>query len=407
MANDLLIRLITKYSGKGVKEAEKDVKKLQGLAKSVGGTLGLAFGATEVLDFTRESISLARVQAQAEAQVASAIESTGNAAQTSLSELKAHAGALQAVTNFGDEATLQGQALLLTFKNIRESLPRATEVMLDVSQAMGQDIKSSAIQLGKALNDPITGLTALSRVGITFSDEQERTIRTLAESGRLFEAQSLILDELESQFGGSARAARDADGGATAFANSVGDLQEAVGQLVIAMTGLDEKTNTSIAFIDTLTNRIGAWPGVFDNAGKAADILFDKFFDAEDIPKLLERTEESLRVFARSFGIPDFLTNQAIQFGKDVVAREEEIADLQAETQEEGGDKRVQVETETVDELLDIKRALARDLMDIEEDTNDELLEAAEDLADAQQDVLEDHEDRLGDISKRGAKRRA
>lgn len=74
---------------------------------------------------------------------------------------------LQATTNFSNEDILGADTLLLTFRNISEDiLPEATERLLDMSSVMGQDLKSSSIQLGKALSDPVEGISALSRVGI-------------------------------------------------------------------------------------------------------------------------------------------------------------------------------------------------------------------------------------------------
>ena len=70
-------------------------------------------------------------------------------------------------------------------------------------------LEKSTIRLGKALNDPIKGVTALSRVGVTFTDGQKEQIRVLVESGRTMDAQKIILKELGSEFGGAAEAAAD------------------------------------------------------------------------------------------------------------------------------------------------------------------------------------------------------
>jgi hypothetical protein len=92
--------------------------------------------------------------------------------------------ALQATTTFADEVILSGENMLLTFTNIgRDVFPMATETMLDMSQALGQDVTASAMQLGKALNDPVAGITALTRVGVTFSEEQKAVIESLAATG--------------------------------------------------------------------------------------------------------------------------------------------------------------------------------------------------------------------------------
>ena len=50
-----------------------------------------------------------------------------------------------------------------------------------MSQALGTDAASSAIQLGKALDNPTLGLTALRRVGVSFSDVQVAQIKGFVE----------------------------------------------------------------------------------------------------------------------------------------------------------------------------------------------------------------------------------
>ncbi len=164
----------------------------------------------------------------AQAQLASALKSTNNAAGQSVIALNRHAAALQRVTTFGDEAINGAQALLLTFTKIQgDTFPKATEAVLNVATAMGTDLKSAAVQVGKALNDPILGVTALARSGIQFTQSQKDTIKTLVETGRQAQAQTIILKELETQFGGSAKAARDTLGGALkALGASFGDLFE-------------------------------------------------------------------------------------------------------------------------------------------------------------------------------------
>ena len=82
---------------------------------------------------------------------------------------------------------------------------QATETMLDMSMALGQDTKQSAIQLGKALNDPIKGVGALQRVGVSFTAAQQAQIKALVKSGETMKAQKIILAELRKEFGGSAK----------------------------------------------------------------------------------------------------------------------------------------------------------------------------------------------------------
>ena len=83
--------------------------------------------------------------------------------------------------------------------------------------------------LGKALNDPIKGITALSRAGVTFTQGQKDQIKTLVESGNLLGAQKIIMGELEAQVGGTAEATATAgDKMAATWANFQENLGTAV-----------------------------------------------------------------------------------------------------------------------------------------------------------------------------------
>lgn len=222
-------------ASRGLKSLGGGVQNLGKIALGVaaGGIAALGVGLFKLNQFMGESIDLAVIQRDAEKQLDAVIASTGGAAGVTAEEVKALASSLQEVTNFGDEATISGANLLLTFTNIGEDVfPRTTETMLDMSQALGQDMKSSAIQLGKALNDPIAGVTALSRVGVSFTEEQKEMIKAMVEAGDVAGAQTLILDELEKEFGGSARAMADP---AIQLQNAWGDFKEEIGFVGLAI----------------------------------------------------------------------------------------------------------------------------------------------------------------------------
>ena len=199
------------------------------------GFLGVTAGIAGIKSFIDSSIDAFREQEKAVAQVKAGIEATGNAAGLSLRQLKEEASALQRETLFGDEEILKNAtAQLLTFTNITgENFKRTQAAALDLATRLDGDLKSASIQLGKALNDPVANLSALSRSGIQFSKEQKEVIKTLTESGKLAEAQSIILDELNKQYGGSAQAAANADAGFTQLANSFGDVKEIIGEVIV------------------------------------------------------------------------------------------------------------------------------------------------------------------------------
>jgi hypothetical protein len=137
---------------------------------------------------------------------------------------------------FGDEEILKNAtAQLLTFTNIAgEQFAKTQEIALDLATRLDGDLKSASIMLGKALNDPVANLSALSRAGIQFSEDQKEVIKSLVETGNLAEAQTIILEELERQYGGSAEAARAAGlGGVEALKNKFSDLSEQIGERLL------------------------------------------------------------------------------------------------------------------------------------------------------------------------------
>lgn len=165
------------------------------------------------------------------AQMNATLTSTKHAAGLSAQQLEALSVQMQRLTSYSDDAVMSAQNLLLTFTNITGgTFEEATRVVLDMSTALGTDLKSSAIQLGKALQDPINGVSALARVGVNFSESQKEVITQMVKTGDTIGAQKLVLAELNKEFGGSATAAAKTFGGQMEqLRNQVDDLQEEIG----------------------------------------------------------------------------------------------------------------------------------------------------------------------------------
>jgi hypothetical protein len=247
---------------------------------------------TGVVNVVKSSITEFVAQEKAEAQLNAVLKSTGQAAGLTKVELLDMASAFQDVTTFGDEVVLSAENILLTFTKIgKDIFPLATETVLNMSEALGQDLKSSAIQLGKALQDPVLGVTALRRVGVNFSEAQIKVIKSLVETGKAADAQKLILKELEKEFGGSARAARDTFGGSLkALNNQIGETKETLGlyittvgkpfvdNILSLVGGLNEflKSKQGIAEIQGVLVPLA---GIFSVIWESAKILFGYFKD--------------------------------------------------------------------------------------------------------------------------------
>jgi len=219
------------------KEVEKGLAGLEKKLTNVGKTLSMKLTAP-LMALGGASLALADTQLKAEAKVQQAIKSTSGAARLNFQQLKDFASELQGKTLFGDEAILNNAtAQLLTFTNIAgENFKRTQTVALDLATVLDGDLKSASIQLGKALNDPVKNLSALSRSGIQFSEQQKEVINHLAKTNRLAEAQSVILDELERQYGGQAQqAAKVGLGAAQQLKNAWGDLMEKIGNVMLPL----------------------------------------------------------------------------------------------------------------------------------------------------------------------------
>jgi len=227
------------------KRVSAGFNQVAGAARNIALVGGAAIAATTRLFANQEA---------AQAKLSAVLKATGNAAGFSADQLFKEARALQQVTTYGDEAVIETQAILATFKNIKgDAFTGATEAALDLATVLGTDTKSAAIQLGKALNDPAVGLTYLNRAGITFSETQRKTIIDLAKSGKMMEAQAMILKEVQSQFGGASRAMRDTFGGAVkATLNALGDVGESIGAIFApALRALAETLTTVAARLQT------------------------------------------------------------------------------------------------------------------------------------------------------------
>lgn len=238
MANDVLIHVRAEDKAtavfKGVADqAHKTGSALGGALKA--GALGAGAGIVALGGFLATSVKEAMESQKVIAQLEAVLKSTGGAAGVTSKQMQELAATLQKQTVFSDEAVLSAENLLLTFTNIKgPQVEGATRAVLDMATAMGTDLQTAAIQVGKALNDPIGGVTALRRVGVQLSEQQEQQIKDFLAVGDAASAQGVILGELSKEFGGSAAAAADTFGGRMQqLKNQFGELQEKVGMALL------------------------------------------------------------------------------------------------------------------------------------------------------------------------------
>lgn len=243
------------------------IEKFKGTTQKIAagaGTAGAIASATltaPLIAIGIESVNAAREAKAAEAQVTASLASMGGGAGRSLEQLKANAEGLMKTSLFDDDEILKSvTANLLTFGKVQGPIfDRAQQAAVDLASKMGGDLQGRTLQIGKALQDPVKGITALGRAGVQFSDDQKAMIKSMVASGQTAKAQGLILAELEKQVGGSGEAARNADPMAAANID-LGEAKQAMGEaLVPIMTKLTKGVTFLIEKFNGLSPATKQW----------------------------------------------------------------------------------------------------------------------------------------------------
>jgi hypothetical protein len=245
----------TKGLTTGLAQAEGQTAKTTGIMSSFGavGSLALTGAAVAAIKFGVDSVKAFSEAQAVMAQTEAVMKSTGGAANVTTQDVLDLATHWQNLSGVQDDAIQSSENLLLTFRDVHNEVGKgndifnqATGAILDMSTALNRgaipsadQLQSSTIQLGKALNDPIAGMTALKRVGVSFDESQIATIKHLQESGNLMGAQKIILGELKKEFGGAAKAAGDTFAGQVAkLQANLNNLQEEIGGVLVPRLSL-------------------------------------------------------------------------------------------------------------------------------------------------------------------------
>lgn len=261
MANNSVVVSILADAAQFSKTFDTIGERTSGLSKGMktlglGLAAGVGIAAGALVGLGVEAFKAAAEVERIGAQTAAAIRSTGGAAGRSVEQISGLADSLERMSGIEAESIQTGQNLLLTFTNIQgANFDAATKSALDMSVAMGTDMSSAATLVGKALNDPIAGVSALSRVGVQLTDSQKETIAQMVEMGDVAGAQGVILDELNKQFGGSA----EAFGGT--FLGTIEKVKNAFGSIGESLAvGLMPAASAVMGKIATLLDNVAASP---------------------------------------------------------------------------------------------------------------------------------------------------
>ncbi|MFA5445612.1 MAG: hypothetical protein WC262_11640, partial [Bacteroidales bacterium] len=227
---------------KGMDQSEQKVskfgqatQKMSMMAKAAWVAVGAA-----VIKFGKEAVKAYNEQMVANAKLQNAIKNTNGVLGLGFKELEKFAGKLQSELNIADDAAMNAMATMTTFGSITgDTFKQAMLAAADMASFMKTDLNSAVMQLGKALEIPEIGLSMLRRSGVVFTNEQIANVKKLLAEGKKYEAQQLILIEVQKKFGGAAKAAAETAQGAWAGAKmAVGDFMETVGRGIEGTKGL-------------------------------------------------------------------------------------------------------------------------------------------------------------------------
>jgi hypothetical protein len=255
-------------------------------AASAAVVAGVGFAMKSAFDAATESALVAR-------ETERVIQTTGASAWTTADQISELATSVSNLTGKDDELVQSSANLLLTFAKVRNEIGEGNDIFdqavglsLDLSVALGTDASSASIQLGKALNDPVKGITALSRAGVSFTAEQKEQIKTLVATGDVLGAQKVILGELKNQFGGAAEAAKTPiealqtklgnlqESIGTALMPTIGAIADAVGVAVDAFSALPDPVKNAVLIVGGVgTAALGAIPLVAKIADTFGDVV--------------------------------------------------------------------------------------------------------------------------------------
>ena len=272
---------------RGMDKAHSRAEKFGTAIGKIGAKMVLAWAAVgvAVTRMFKASVDNYQQQEAANRKLQNALRNTGSAIGTNYDELKRYASELQRVNGFADDATMNAMATLTTFRSVQGDVFKATiKAAQDMAAFMGTDLNTAVQQLGKALEAPEVGLTMLRRSGVVFTQEMTDGIKAMVKEGKTYEAQLLILEEVNKRFGGAAAAqAETAAGQWKRVSNAFGDLTEHIGRSSEASRGLARGLAETLEFADSIISAksLSAWQkfwAIISNGSKAAT----KALEAED-----------------------------------------------------------------------------------------------------------------------------
>lgn len=274
---------------KEIKESQGAAGKFKNSLGAIGSTIAAAFSVSAIISFGRKAVQEFAAAELAAAKLNSVLKATGGAVGLNTEQLQEYAREREKATATDGDAIIDAMAKLASFKSIQgEVFKSAINSAQDLATVWGTDLKSQILALGKALEDPETGLRALRKSGTMFTDTQIEGFKKLLSEGKKQEVQLEILAEIQKQYGGAAEdAANTTIGGWKKVGIAWDNFMESLGGGLKNTTAL---AKTLVGTIEFLTKVLtGSFPKgsigyyLFNSGGK--DFANERINAAEEWAK--------------------------------------------------------------------------------------------------------------------------
>lgn len=398
-------------------QADSAERLYGGYMKVVGAYAAVMAAAGKVIAVVNEMREAGEANVLTGAKLQAVLDATGRSAEISTRQYGRWATELRKATGVSEQEIMDMGAQLSVFGNIgSDILPEILERSVDLSRLWGEALPSSAKKLGRAIEDPLKGMSQLEESGIMLDSQAKKNITTLMKAGKTAEAQRILLDALGQRVGGVASSMMDAIGPTQNFRTSLAEIKGEIGEDLLNIPGLELAVRAMDAYLDRRKVRKNLSElFVAESKGNLQDLLSD--MTSEDLQVTLgavldSRFTDVHTKFQADFDatkqtIIDALMTQielrkqldaqhAVEAAKaaEQVVSEKNIAtelekqkkattDLQAAylTTEEGRKKALQTEIETLRK---------------QEATDRSLIEASRHDPEANQNLVEEAKSRIG-----------
>lgn len=302
------------------KATETEISKASAVDKSynsytklIGAYAAVAIVVAKGIKLYKEFAAEGEVNVLAGAKLEAVYRATGKAAEFSFNQAERWASELRKATGIAEADTISMTASLSAFKNIgNEIMPQVIEHSANLSALWGENMTSSAKKLGRALEDPIKGMTQLEESGVVLDDESKNLIITFMEQGKIVEAQAILLNALEDRVGGLATSMHKALGPVGDFRAILAELKGDIGEDLLRLPDLQHEIEWLDKYLDARRGR-RSLKDLF-SASKDGDLqsLFAGM-DAQEIEVQIDLVASSKPLDAGIFNLKDFdNTKQAI-----------------------------------------------------------------------------------------------